>query len=122
MKRNYDLIREILVAVEEHPATGSAMILKTSQFIDKFPQITDDEMNDHIQMLADEGFLDADSHQFGWFIIKLTWKGHDFIEQSKSATVWAKVKHVAGHLGLGAFSSILNEAAVHHARDLLLGG
>ena len=122
MKRNYELIREILIAVEQHPAAANTISLKTTQFADKFPKITDDEMNDHIQMLADENFLSGEPHQFGRFITKLTWKGHDFIEQSKSETVWAKTKHVAGHLALGAFFAVLNNAAVLHAQSLLTSG
>jgi hypothetical protein len=119
MKRNYDLIREILIAVEQHPEDGCAITLKTRQFFEQFPKLTDDEMNTHIQMLVEEKFLVAEPHQFGWFITQITWKGHDLIEQSRVPTVWEKAKHVAGHLALGAFASVLNDAAVSYAKSLL---
>jgi hypothetical protein len=97
MKRNYDLIREILRAVEKRPKDGRVIILRTEEFTDWVSNLTSDELDDHIQMLVEHGFLEAAPHQFGWFITKLTWDAHDFIEQSKETTVWENVKYHAGH-------------------------
>ena len=117
MKRNYDLIRDILVAVEQRADGDHVIALKTQDFTDRFPAIIPVELNEHIQMLAEHGFIDAEPHQLGWFILRLTWSGHDFIEQSREATVWAKVKHFAGHLNLDAFASVLKENAVAYAKS-----
>ena len=112
MKRNYDLIRDILLTVEQRPDDGHTITLKTQEFTDKFPKITPDELNEHIQMLVEHGLLEAEPHQFGWFITRITWSGHDFIEQSRDKTVWENTKHHAGHFALDVFATVLKKFSV----------
>lgn len=121
MKRNYDLIRKILIIVENHPMDGFAISLNTRHVADKFPMVTDDELNEHIQMLVDHQFLEGEPHQLGWFITRLTWLGHDFIEMSKEKTVWEKAKHYAGHLSLDLFNAVLKQAAVSFSTQMAFG-
>jgi hypothetical protein len=118
MERNYDLVREILRAVKQRPENGNAITLKTNEFTGKFPKLTPDDLNEHINLLVEHGFLEGDPHQFGWFITRLTWNGHDFIGISQEETVWAKAKHYAGHLTLDVFTNILKESAVAYVKTL----
>jgi len=122
MKRNNDLIRDILLIVEQQPVSDTPISIRAGQFVSKFPGLTDDMLNEHIQLLAERGFLEAEPYQLGWFITRLTWDGHDFLANSKEESVWQKTKQVAGNFAFDVFVNILKEAAIQYARALLLGG
>ena len=121
MKRNLDLIREILFIVEQHPVLDRALCLQREQFSNKFPGITDDILNEHIQLLVEVDMLDAEPYQLGWFITKLTWSGHDFLANSRVQSAWAKAKHIAGALSFSAFSAALNEAVLSYGKQVVSG-
>jgi hypothetical protein len=116
MKRNLDLVREILFVVEQQPMGDRAIALKPTQFTEKFPGTTADVLIEHIQLLVEQNFLEAEPHQLGWFITRLTWSGHDFLSNSKVKSVWEKAKHAAGNLSFGTFVAALNSAAITYSQ------
>ena len=122
MKRDLDLIREILFVVEQHPVLDRTLSLQGKQFADKFPGITDDILNEHIQLSVEANLLEAEPYQLGWFITRLTGSGHDFLDNSRVKSVWEKTKHVAGQLSFGVFAATLNEAATTYAKQAISGG
>ena len=80
MRHNPDLVREIMLAVEQHPA-GKKLYgsqLKTSCH-------NPYELADHVQHLIDEGLIEGEVHLFaGHFppkfsISRITTVGHDFL-------------------------------------------
>jgi len=117
MKRDFDLIREILFVVEQYPVLDRAVCLQAKQFSDKFPNITDDMLNEHIQLLVEVNLLEAEPYQLGWFITRLTWSGHDFLANSRVKSAWEKAKQVAGALSFSAFSAVLNEAVITYGKQ-----
>jgi hypothetical protein len=117
MKRDNDLIRLILAAVEKHEST-KPFSLSTGMFAKVLP-LNSDTLDEHIRLLVEAGFLNAEGHQFGWTILGLTWAGHDFIANAKCQTVWDKAKQVAGHLSFDVFTSILKETALKSVQGLL---
>ena len=120
MKRDLDLIRSILVAVEQHPPTDQAITFTPGQFLANFPGLTDKTLNGHIELLIERDFLDGEQHQFGWFITRITWDGHDFLADSKVESVWQKAKQVGGSFSFAVFVSILTECATTYAKSLLV--
>ena len=121
MKRNNDLIRDILFAVEQQATGNNAITLKARHFGDKFPDLTNEIVDEHIHLLVDAGFLEAEPHQLGWFIMRLTWDGHCFIDNSKEEFVWKKTKRIAGDFSLDLFASTLKTCAAAYLQSFLPG-
>ena len=119
MKRNNDLIRAILAEVEKHKGGNRPLHLSPGRFVDPFPGLDADTMDDHIKLLADAGFVEAEPHQFGWSIIGLTWAGHDFLANSKCPTTWEKAKQVGGNLAFDLFVTVLKEVALKSVKGML---
>lgn len=86
MKRDLDLLRDILLNVEsdgKHPLHGNH---------------TDEEIADHAQQLLEEDLVEGQvvrnrqgipSHAT---IIRLTSKGHDFLDATRNQSFWTKTK------------------------------
>lgn len=77
MKRNWDTIRRILLAVEQIQDEEGRV------YSNKLPGIDPVEARYHMRLLDEAGFLDAFFHDddFGWFAFSLTWQGHDLLDQ-----------------------------------------
>lgn len=97
MKRDLDLIVKILLAIEDaSPAEG------WHDF--NFSGTSDDELSYHIKLLHEAGLIDAvdTSTQAGfeWHARDLTWRGHDFLDQARSASWLDEIKSRAEKEGL----------------------
>lgn len=95
MKRDPDLIRKILFAIEQDPGDGYIVV--------KVDGYTDKEINYHLSLLHDANFFvgfderyDDESH---WLVSRLTWDGHEFIEAARDDTRWKAVKNKMSQLG-----------------------
>ena len=89
MKRDMDLVREILQKVEELPYDGQIHDIAIDGR-------TEEEINYHTMLLHDAGFVEAMkilSTQFiRWKPMRLTYSGHEFLDAARSDTVWQKAK------------------------------
>lgn len=127
MKRDMELIRTILVQVEERNETNMDDLL---------PDPTDAEAGErygyHVKMLVDEGFLDGvDASSMdgpNWLNLELRWQGHEFLSTLRDPTVWEKTKTVAGKAGGGGVQimaeigkTIITEAAKEQLKKIGLG-
>jgi len=110
-----------LLAVEQQAAGDNVISLQAGQFVSAFPGLTNDTLNEHIELLAERGFLEAEPHQLGWFITRLTWDGHDFLANSKVESVWQKAKQIAGGFSLDLFTSTLKQCAAAYLTPLIQG-
>jgi len=92
VKRDMDLIREILLKVEADPELqGSRFkVFDTSDFAGH----SQEEITYHIDLLFENDFvkgietLDAPAPA----ISRLTWQGHEFIADTSDPGIWASVK------------------------------
>ncbi|HLJ16517.1 MAG TPA: DUF2513 domain-containing protein [Bryobacteraceae bacterium] len=89
MKRDMDLVREILLKVEEVPFDG------------RFHDIgiagrPVDEITYHVMPLHEAGFIEAMDLSglsgMCWKPKRLTYSGHEFLDAARSDTVWQKAK------------------------------
>jgi hypothetical protein len=92
MKRDFDLIRRILLDVENLPA---GQFLKNTSY-EGYDQAT---VNEHVALIVDEKIVRGIVHKStkgidGFFLNGLTWKGHDFVEASRNETIWKKAKEM----------------------------
>jgi hypothetical protein len=109
MKRDMDLIREILVALEENLDPDCSM--KVSELVlDDYDQ---NVLYGHAVLLADAGFVVGNfvPHIYGEYkdfrIDKLDWKGYEFLELTRNKTIWDKAKKFFKESGVGLSVSVL---------------
>ena len=108
MKRDLDLCRAILEAVEADP-TGYA----------PSPLIMDGHGNEDVGynalMLVEAGFVTGrESSSFGGtptaVIGRMTWKGHEFLDAVRNEDIWSKTKSIAGKAGVASLEAVLGIA------------
>ena len=91
MKRDMDLIRSILLTVEDDPSMIGTRYRAYSH--SDFPGFSEAEIDYHVDLLFEAGLVagmpDANPHPL---INRLTWQGHEFIGSTSDPDVWAKVK------------------------------
>jgi hypothetical protein len=99
MKRDLSLVRKILLRCEEAPA---------NQWLE--PQhfdlgVDSHVLGEHVSLMIDAGLLDGnmegthDDDTF-FFIKKITWSGHDFLDASRDIKIWTKFLEMAKEKGL----------------------
>lgn len=96
MRRDSDLIRAILLAIEKD---DRCEVLRLPD-IDGFD---DEAVHFHARLLVEKGFLktyfpDRTGRQ-PWVCIRLTWEGYDFLDNIRDPLIWRSVKHAAGKVG-----------------------
>jgi hypothetical protein len=105
MKRDIDLIRSLLLNVEsdgEHAVPAGH---------------TNEEIADHVQQLVEEGLVegvvvrDGQGVPCGATIIRLTSKGHDFVDATRNPRFWMKTKGYVTKNLPGWTISIVKEVA-----------
>lgn len=112
MKLNKDLVREILLAIEESkndPKEGINLVLKN-----RSPR----EISYHVLLLTEAGFIlsrDAfPTHSTSnWQPTRLTYTGHEFLETVRDGEVWALTKTGVEKVGSGSLSLILEVGKVY---------
>lgn len=111
MRRDMDLIREILLEIESKES-------ETSWVTVSFEGYSEQEVNYHVKLLSQEGLIKAKSYMSGHMIQNLTWQGHDFIEDAKNETVWIKakefIKEKGGSASLSVMTEVLKSFALKH--------
>ena len=121
MKRDMDLIREILLAIEAYPKSD-AYDLNLS-----FPGHSKDEISYQCRLLFDAGMIDPKSILVAgepdeWMIKGLTWAGHEFLEASRDDSRWNKAKKIISEK-TGSFSfEILKSILMDLMRGAISGG
>lgn len=94
MKRNWDTIRKIMLAVEAMPDEGSTLASADVTGIDS------EAVFYHMRLLIESSLavgncpemLSGPSH--GW-LTRLTWDGHELLDNIRRDTVWNKIKETA---------------------------
>jgi len=91
VKRDAELIRKMLIAIEECPADE-----RINSF--NFEGYDHDTVVRHLELLIDAGLVDGEvihyvsSDPSNFVVHDLTWEGHDFVDAVRDETIWKKVK------------------------------
>ena len=90
MTRDMDLIRAVLLAIEGNPACDGRhwVTLDPGQFK---PHAID-EINYHVQLLIEARFVEGNVGPVVPTISKLTWRGHEFLDNTRDQDIWSKTK------------------------------
>lgn len=111
-----DLIRAILLEVEEQPA---------GRFWPSRPMLGRDENDvvEHIRLAAESGLVEA-NYRIGnvTAIMRLTSAGHDFLESSRQQSIWHKAKDMLLSQGMPMTIYSLKLALDVVVRDKLTHG
>lgn len=99
MKRNWDLVRKILLLLEELPDTASCL---SSNEVEGFHE---DDVAYHIYMMKQAGLIEAVCNETlseGMFCVAkmLTWEGQEFLSKIRQQSAWNKVKGLIKNKGL----------------------
>ena len=104
MKRNMELVRELLLRVEADEGFGS-LASKYSQ----------EEIVGHVEILLDAKLLEGKVYKDlsgapgSAYIQRLTWAGHEFLDNARNDTVWNKVTSTIKNAATTASFDVLVE-------------
>ena len=107
MKRDMELIRRVMLAVEKSK--------DPYELVDpKFEGHTETEISYQIALLDDAGLLHGQDRSaigiFRWSAGALTWSGHEFVEAVRDEAVWKEALTIAGMTDDGVVFEILQKA------------
>lgn len=112
MKRNFDLMRKILIDIEE----SNPVEMYTQDFFDLSDDF--DELSYNIQLLYEAGFINAydistcdgsyyPQYQINW----ITNAGHDYLDSIRSESIWNKTKQLFFEKSLSMTFGLIQEVA-----------
>jgi hypothetical protein len=102
MKRDMDLIRDILLWLEARPAQTDEFVQLGGEGGDyRDPSYSDAEIEMHATLMIEAGLLKGPNQQSddGVWIISISWAGHDFLEAVRDRKIWERTKQGAGAAG-----------------------
>lgn len=97
MKRDMDLVRGILLAIEANESGRAPQKLSVDGY-------TDEQIGYHVLIMMEAGVVvGRESKEIGRppnaRATRLTWEGHDFLDASREPARWEKAKGVASKVG-----------------------
>lgn len=118
MKRNWDTIREILIALED-------LHIDNALSLENFPDERAADISYHMELLLEAGLVEGQMsktigrgpHHF--FASRLTWDGHEFLDSILSNTVWEKTKKSFTSKGLTMTFDLVKSVAIDAAGSFL---
>ena len=122
MKRDMDLIRELLFAVEALPPDGSVL---DESYQSPTVGITPAVLQEHARLLVEKDLVDGDaagSMNDGipeFRLERLTWSGHEFLDAVRSDSIWSRVKKTATDQGLSLTLSVTKALAIQYTKESL---
>ncbi|MCY3807944.1 MAG: DUF2513 domain-containing protein [Gemmatimonadetes bacterium] len=120
MKRDMDLMRKILLAVEARPNPQSFDLVE-------IPGHQQEEVSYHVKLLGDAGYLDVyDRRALGpdgyrYAPSDLTNAGHDFLDGIRSKSIWEAAKQKLHKIGGTAPLDVVQSLLTSILKEKLLG-
>ena len=120
MKRNMDLVREILLQIEATELGGKVEL--------HIPNHEDGEIGLHVELMIERGLVKGTALPSGsgsahrilaYSINGMTWEGHDFLDAARSDTIWDKAKKKCHEATGGLAFDVLKACLVALGKDAL---
>jgi len=118
MRLDFDLVREILLSVEQTPANSPVSV--------DFQNRDRDDVLEHLEILIDRGFLEGRVMRTGMdnkriydiHIERLTWEGQEFLANARNDQVWRKtlalIKEKGGSASFEVLKTLLVKVVSQH--------
>ena len=117
MKRDMDLARDILFAIEQNEDVPLGWIDLN------IPGRSSEEVAYHVLILAEAGLIEAhplSTHSgFDYRPKRLTWQGHEFLDTARSNTLWERAKKETLKQTGGLSLDLLKAALLHFGKQAL---
>jgi len=118
MKRDWELIRQILIKLEELPEQEGRLMPGEVEGYDW--QV----VSYHIKLLHEAGLIEASAvRALGveplYYAKTLTWLGHEVLDSIRKASFWNKIKERIRQRGLDMTMDILKDVAREVAKEIL---
>lgn len=110
MKRDMDLVRELLLKLESYPSNYGDVFSFTLGDRDMAVEgRTDAEVMYHLELLRDRGLIECPGSQpmTGITFSGLTWAGHDFADSVRDSKIWHATKEGAEKAGGWTFDLLI---------------
>jgi hypothetical protein len=117
MKRDLELVRRILLDIEDNRETSGGHS-SWSSLVDE--GYTPQAIQYHVQLLHDAGLIHADELVPGqWWPERITWAGHEFLDSARNDKLWNEAKRrVERELGSASFQ-VVHELLIRMANESL---
>lgn len=102
MRRDMDLIRDLMLALEALPeAPGCVHQLTPGEGALAIDCFGKDEVAYHLKLIEEAKLIQTFEAGYGGDVLfdRLSWSGHDFVDSVRSPEVWAKTKKGAEAAG-----------------------
>lgn len=110
MKRDLELVRNILLAIEDMSANTTLAIPGLARL-----KCTPEEFYYHVKLLMQAGFVDGHDMSSlsseAYYPTGLTWDGAEFLDNIRDDTVWNKTKQQAGEKLTSVSMAVISELA-----------
>lgn len=117
MKRDMELIKAILLSIEER-CDGKESYHPTRDSVEYKYSGTDAAFERHCRLIAEHNLAHAITDlRSGIVFLSLTWEGHDFLDSAREPKVWNKVKGYAGRVSFAVLCAIMDALALKLAEN-----
>jgi hypothetical protein len=110
MKRDMEVIRKVLLAIEEQYVDVAIYNLKVDDLDMKIIAY-------HCKLLYDAEYISdykaqfAENEIYAFGVGSLTWEGHEFLDQIRNDTIWDKTKETITKNGLPMVIDVVKDVA-----------
>jgi DNA-binding HxlR family transcriptional regulator len=115
MKRNTDLIRRILLDLEERGSYTNWLDVDIEEY-------SPEQMDYHLELLVEAGLIRtraSGQEPTRQYPVRLTWEGHEFLDAARDETRWQRAKEStarAGGVPFQILKAVLLEMVEQEAR------
>ena len=102
MKRDPELIRDLMLAMESEE---SAELLKVPRLVGHEPH----QVQHHFRLLVEAGLATAgyiSPNDRCWIAVRLTWRGHEYLDQIRDPEVWRFTKAAMRKTGIWSLETM----------------
>jgi hypothetical protein len=118
MKRDYELVRKLLLFLEEKPTPEAVECPRIEGYDDL-------AIKYHLLLLAQAKLIDYDPELTNTgriirvFVFNPSWQGHDFLDAVRNERVWSQVKAQASEKGAALPFDVLKTLAIEAVKKLV---
>ena len=117
MKRNWDVIRKIMVKLEDLPTESSQLDS------DAIVGVDNETVFYHMRMMIEAGLaIGGCPEMLGachGYLLRLSWEGHELLDKIRRESVWNKVKDIAKTKSIDLSIDVVKSVAKSVIADLL---